>query len=151
MLDRLILRLLNRPQVRRCLAQIRLAEPVVFGPEERLHVHPSAIVNNALFNTISGMIQVHEDVFFGHNVCLLTGTHDYGVRGKERVNSVPAEGNEIIVEEGAWLASNVTVLGPARIGHHAVVAAAAVVRTDVAPYTLVAGVPATLVRELEKP
>ncbi|MEY2443252.1 MAG: hypothetical protein QOJ46_2678, partial [bacterium] len=50
--------------------------------------------------------------------------------------------------EGAWIGSGAIVLGPCRIGAHAVVAAGAVVTEDVAPETLVAGVPARTVRSL---
>jgi acetyltransferase-like isoleucine patch superfamily enzyme len=43
----------------------------------------------------------------------------------------------------------VLVLGPCRIGEHAVVAAGSLVTRDVASYTVVAGRPATLVRRIE--
>ena len=54
----------------------------------------------------------------------------------------PSGGRDIVIHEGAWLASNVTILGPCQIGEHAVVAAGAVVVDDVRPYTVVGGVPA---------
>lgn len=63
--------------------------------------------------------------------------------------SFPKEGNDIIVEEGAWIASNVTVLGPCKIGKHSVVAAGAVVKNDVPSYHVVAGVPAKTVKKIE--
>jgi acetyltransferase-like isoleucine patch superfamily enzyme len=47
-----------------------------------------------------------------------------------------------------WLGANVTVLPGVTIGDGAVVAAGAVVAKDVAPRTLVAGVPAREVRRL---
>src|SRR4051794_5111418 len=53
-----------------------LTEPLVWGPPERVHVADSAIVNDALLNTESGSITVDADAFFGHRVCVLTGTHD---------------------------------------------------------------------------
>lgn len=149
MLDRLIVTLLARPAVRRYLARMLLDEQAVFGPLERLKVAGSAVVNNALFNTISGTIEVGESVFFGHNVCLLTGTHNYRATGARRIDDVPESGRDIVIEDGAWLASNVTVLGPARIGRHAVVAAGSLVNGDVAPFSLVAGSPARKLRSLE--
>jgi acetyltransferase-like isoleucine patch superfamily enzyme len=47
-----------------------------------------------------------------------------------------------------WIASRVTVLPGVSIGDGSVVAAGAVVSRDVAPNTLVAGVPAKFVRAL---
>ena len=55
-------------------------------------------------------------------------------------------GREIIVEDDVWLSSNVTVVGGVRIGKGAVVAAGAVVTKDVAPYTVVGGVPARFIK-----
>lgn len=62
----------------------------------------------------------------------------------------PREGNYIVIEEGAWIASNVTVLGPCKIGKHSVVAAGAVVKGDVPSYHIVAGIPAKIVKKIAK-
>jgi acetyltransferase-like isoleucine patch superfamily enzyme len=123
--------------------------PVIFGDLGRVHVDPSAIVNDTLFNSVSGSITVHREAFFGHGVSLLTGTHDVTQRGVARQQGIPREGRDIVVGEGAWIASNATVLGPCRIGKHAVVAAGALVTEDVADFTVVAGVPARVVSRVE--
>jgi hypothetical protein len=125
-----------------------LTEPLVFGPPERVHLAGSAIVNDALLNTVSGSITVAADAFFGHRVCVLTGTHDITRRGQERQLAIPDAGHDIHIDEGAWIGSGAIVLGPSHIGAHAVVAAGAVVTGDVAPETVVAGVPARPVRSL---
>jgi acetyltransferase-like isoleucine patch superfamily enzyme len=49
------------------------------------------------------------------------------------------------------LATHVLVLGPVTIGEHAVVAGGSLVRDDVAPYTVVAGRPAKVVRTIPHP
>lgn len=54
----------------------------------------------------------------------------------------------IVIEDDVWLAARVTVLKGVTIGRGAVVAAGAVVTRDVAPYTLVGGVPARLIRHI---
>jgi hypothetical protein len=125
-----------------------LTEPLVFGPPERVHLAESAIVNDALLNTVSGSITVGAHAFFGHGVSVLTGTHDVTRRGRERQLAIPDDGRDVHVEEGAWIGSGAIVLGPCRIGAHAVVAAGAVVTGDVAPETIVAGMPARVVRSL---
>lgn len=45
-----------------------------------------------------------------------------------------------------WIGANVSVLAGVRIGHGSVVAAGAVVTKDVAPYTIVGGCPARVIR-----
>jgi acetyltransferase-like isoleucine patch superfamily enzyme len=55
-------------------------------------------------------------------------------------------GEEIVIEERVWLGNRSIVLKGVRIGHDAVVAAGSVVTRDVPPRTVVAGVPARVVR-----
>lgn len=119
-----------------------LNQPTVFGPAERLSVAPTAVVNNAVFNTVSGHITIGEWVMLAHGVYLASGEHDITKFNHERQVTAPRDGWDITIEEGAWLATNVTVLGPCHIGQHAVVAAGSLVRTDVPAYTIFAGVPA---------
>jgi acetyltransferase-like isoleucine patch superfamily enzyme len=126
-----------------------LIHPKVFGPRERLTIAPDAVINDALFNTVSGSITIEKAAFFGHSVSILTGTHDINVYGIERQRAIPPEGRDVVIEEGAWVSSNATVLGPCRIGAHAVVAAGSVVVGDVAPYAVVAGTPARVVSSVE--
>ncbi|WP_371318771.1 DapH/DapD/GlmU-related protein [Pseudomonas gingeri] len=52
------------------------------------------------------------------------------------------------VGAGCWLGAKSLVLGGVSIGEGAIVAAGSVVTRDVAPNTMVAGVPAVLKRQL---
>lgn len=157
-LDRLLARLLQgtvEQLVERALAE-RDADGAppsyryrVHGDSKRLRIHPTAVVNDALFNLSGGSITVGEYAFFGHRVALLTGSHDFNRFGRERQTAIVRSGRDIVVEEGAWLASDSVVLGPCVIGAHAVVAAGSLVLGDVEPFTIVAGRPAALVRRIE--
>lgn len=60
---------------------------------------------------------------------------------------ITAEG--IVVEDDVWLGANVVVTDGVRIGRGAVVAAGAVVTRDVPPHTVVAGVPARVIKEID--
>lgn len=53
---------------------------------------------------------------------------------------------EIIIGNDVWIGSNVTILSGVTIGDGAVIAANSVVTKDVAPYAIVGGVPAKLLR-----
>lgn len=129
----------------------RLRVPRCWGPEERLCIAETAVVNDALLNTASGTITLEDYAFLGHDVALLTGTHDVGKTGLERQLGIPPEGRDIVIGPGAWLASRAIVLGPCRIGANAVVAAGAVVNADVPPEAIVAGNPARLVGRVGEP
>ena len=122
--------------------------PLIYGSGSRserlarVQIASRVVLNDAVLNVMSGRITLEEHVFFGHGVLLLTGTHDPGLRGVERMLEIDREGRDIVIETGAWIASNATVLGPCRVGAHAVVCAGSVVRADVAPGEIVGGVPA---------
>jgi FkbM family methyltransferase len=128
-----------------------LDEPLVFGPPEHLVLDPTCVVNNALFNTISGTVTVERGAFFGHSVLVLCGRHDVNVRGDARKDAYrvgPNHGFDVWIGPGAWVASRAVLIGPCRIGADAVVCAGAVVTHDVEPGTMVAGVPARVIRRL---
>jgi len=128
-----------------------LHTPLIYGDPTRLHLAPTAIVNNALFNLSSGDITVGDYAFFGHSVSVLTGTHDWTKFGAERQVAVPTSGRDVVIEEGAWVSSNAIVVGPCRIGAHAVVGVGSLVLKDVDPYTIVAGTPAKVMRTIPRP
>lgn len=129
-------------RVRQIVRDERLHHHVVFGDERRLTVHSKAQVHDAMFNTVSGTIEIRAHAFFGHGVSVLTGTHDITKEGAARSRTFPRRGRDIVIEEGVWVASNATILGPCTIGEHAVVAAGAVVTGDVPARAIYAGVPA---------
>lgn len=52
----------------------------------------------------------------------------------------------IQIEDGVWIGCNVAILDGVTVGHDSVVAAGAVVTTDVPPNTIVGGVPARVIR-----
>ena len=128
-----------------------LFRPLIYGDPDRLHIHPTAILNNALFNLSSGDITIGEYAFFGHNVSILTGTHDWTKFGAERQVAVPSSGRDVVIEEGAWLSSHVIVVAPCRIGAHSVVGVGSLVLGNVEPYTVVAGSPAKILRRIPRP
>ncbi len=134
----------------RLVRESTLYHYAIFGPPDRVEIAPDAVVNDALFNVSSGTIRVESCAFFGHGVSVLTGTHDIEVIGPTRKDAIPREGRDIVIGECAWISSNATIIGPCRIGRHAVVAAGAVVTGDVPDYAVVAGVPARQIRTLDK-
>jgi acetyltransferase-like isoleucine patch superfamily enzyme len=98
--------LADSPEARASFAAAMLRQGLdeyrVFGDPVRLRIHPTASVNDALFNTESGTIVVGEHAFFGFRVLVLTGTHDIAARGAARRDAVPSQGRDIVIEKGAW-------------------------------------------------
>jgi acetyltransferase-like isoleucine patch superfamily enzyme len=131
---------IGRAVLRRLIAHL-MVTPRVWGPRDRVHIDPSAQLNDTLLNTVSGTIQIGSNVFAGHGVMLLTGTHNYRLTGALRKTSFPDAGRDILIEEGVWLGSGAIVLGPCVLGANSVVGAGAVVTGDIRAGVVVAGNP----------
>jgi acetyltransferase-like isoleucine patch superfamily enzyme len=89
-------------------------------------------------------IDIADEVMIAHKVNLVTAGHP--VEPDKRRAYVTAE--PITIEKNVWIGAAATVLPGVHIGADAVVAAGAVVTHDVPPATLVAGVPAKVIRRL---
>jgi acetyltransferase-like isoleucine patch superfamily enzyme len=89
-------------------------------------------------------INIADLVMIAHKVNLVTAGHP--VEPDKRRAYITAE--PITIEENVWIGAAATILPGVTIGADAVVAAGAVVTHDVPPATLVAGVPARVIREL---
>lgn len=87
-------------------------------------------------------VTVEDDVFLGPNA---TFTNDRFPRSRHR----PEMLGSTLVRRGASVGANATILAGVVIGEGALVGAGAVVTGDVAPHTVVAGVPARELRRID--
>lgn len=126
--------------------------PIVVTPYAgltRVSLGARSFVNvEARFGCPEARVSIGDDVQIGPRVSFETVNHGLIYRAGQGRG---AECRPIVVENGAWLASGVIVLPGVTIGEGAVVMAGAVVNRDVPPYTLVGGVPARVIRILERP
>lgn len=95
--------------------------------------------------SLNAPVTIGDNVIFGHYVRIITDTHSLGPSWRRCGERLPLP---VTIEDGAWIASNVVLLPGVRVGSGSVVASGAVVRDDVPADTLVAGVPAAVVRRL---
>ena len=56
--------------------------------------------------------------------------------------------NQVVIDDDVWIGANAVVLPGVTIGKHSVVAAGAIVTKDVPPHSLVAGVPAKIIKSI---
>jgi acetyltransferase-like isoleucine patch superfamily enzyme len=114
-----------------------LGRPVVSGPVSRVRVSPTAGLANVLINTVGGYVEIGDYVFFGHDVMLLTGTHDFASTGPQRQLPRRTLDRSIVIEEGAWIASRSVIIGPCRVGANAVIGSGCVIDFDIPADTVV--------------
>ena len=104
------------------------------------------VVNNATIDCTGG-VEIGDRVHFGHEVMVLSISHPTNIaNGWKRRLTI--ECKKVVIKDDAYLGSRATVLPGVTIGEGAYVAAGAVVTKDVAPHTLVGGVPAEFIKKI---
>ena len=111
---------------------------------KNITIGKNVFINSGCCFQDHGGITLGDGALIGHNVVLATLNHDLDPR--KRGTTIPAP---IVVGNDVWIGANATILQGVTIGDGAVVAAGAVVSKDVAPNTVVGGVPAKLIKEIE--
>lgn len=95
-----------------------------------------------------GGITIGDRVYTAPLVQMLAVNHVYDDPTRPMVEQgITAEG--IVIEDDVWIGGGAIVTDGVRVGRGSVVAAGAVVTKDVAPYTVVGGVPARLLRTVD--
>jgi acetyltransferase-like isoleucine patch superfamily enzyme len=92
-----------------------------------------------------GGITIEDDVFIAPKVSLLSEGHP--VSSEDRHSLVPGP---IHLKKNAWIGANATILPGVTVGENAVVAAGAVVSKNVPDNTIVGGIPAKVIKQLDK-
>lgn len=132
-------KLINRP----LSAGVGIFPPFTTDCGLNIHLGEDVFINAGCRFQDQGGIYIGDRALIGHNAVIATLNHD--MDPAKRADLWPAP---VHIGCDVWLGSNVTVLPGVTIGDGAVVAAGAVVTKDVAPNTVVGGVPAKLIKEL---
>lgn len=91
-------------------------------------------------------VSVGRYVMFGPDVSIVGGDHRFEEAGTPMIFSGRPEQPSTIIEDDVWLGARSTIMAGVTIGRGSIVAACAVVTSDVPAYSIVAGVPARVVR-----
>ena len=107
----------------------------------RLFPPKNVFVNSCCCFQDQGGIRIGDGALIGHQVVIATLNHDLDPEQRGSMKAAP-----VTIDKNVWIGSHATVLAGVTIGEGAVVAAGAVVTKDVAPRTVVGGVPAKVIK-----
>ena len=128
--------------------------------------HPQVTIGRHSYEITSYSVYIHRPddlIVIGSFCSIASGVKIISSGGHflDRVTTFPLKSKIMKSDEGpsldipkggvtighdVWIATGAIILGPAKIGNGAVVAAGAIVRGDVPDYAIVGGVPAKLIR-----
>lgn len=120
----------------------------VVGPGSVVYVSGEFSMGSSYINSdariiCNNRVSIGDNCAIAWNVQLIDNDqHTIRVNGERRRNTEP-----IVIEDNAWIGHDVTVKKGVTVGSGAVVASNSVLTDDVPPRSVVAGVPATVLRE----
>jgi len=107
------------------------------------------IGKGAKFSASNTTITIGNKVMFGPNTIIRGGTHNTSMLNQfmfDTKNKRPKDDLPIRINDDVWIGAGATILKGVTVGRGSIVAAGAVVTHDVIPYSIVAGVPAKLLK-----
>lgn len=100
-----------------------------------------------LHNTIIGPVKIGHHVNLAQGITVTALNHNFDDTTK-RIDEQGVNTNPVTIEDDVWIGANAVILPGVTIGNHCVVAAGAVVTKDIPPHSLVAGVPAKIIKQI---
>lgn len=110
---------------------------VIIGDHTRIGLH----------NTIIGPVTIGNHVNLAQGITVTALNHNFDDSDK-RIDEQGVSTTPVVIEDDIWIGANAVILPGVTIGHHSVVAAGAVVTKNVPPHSLVAGVPAKIIKQI---
>ena len=100
-----------------------------------------------LHNTIIGPVIIGSHVNLAQGITVTALNHNFENPDK-RIDEQGVSTKPVTIGNDIWIGANAVILPGVTIGEHSVVAAGAVVTKDVPPHSLVAGVPAKIIKQI---
>ncbi len=123
---------------------LRVLGKIWVDPVYNLFVGENVVLNEGVYINARAKVFIGDNVHLSSHVIIHAGSLDLTRADR------PHQAQSVVIEEGVWVASGVIINPGVTIHQGAVVGAGAVVTSDIPAYTLCAGVPARVIRTLQK-
>ncbi len=125
---------------------LEIVTPFICDYGKNIHLGNNIFINCQCYFMDGADITVGDNVFIGPYCGFYTATHplDYNNRNKGLEKALP-----IVIGDNCWFGANVSVMPGVTIGSGCVIAAGSVVTKDVPCHSMVAGVPAKVIKEID--
>ncbi len=123
----------------------RLFPPFYTDCGKNITVGKNVFINACCKFQDQGGIIIGNGVLIGHNVTLATLNHDERPEFRQNIYPKP-----IKIGNNVWIGSNATILAGVTIGDGAIIGANAVVTKDIPQNMVAVGIPAKVIRKINK-
>lgn len=121
-----------------------LFPPIYADFGKNIKIGKNVFINSGCCFQDQGGIELGDGCLIGHQVVIATLNHD--LSPNSRGSMTPAK---VTLCKNVWVGAHATILPGVTVGDNAVIAAGAVVTKDVPANTVVAGVPAKIIKTID--
>ena len=128
-----------------CGKGVDIHQGVYFGVGGNINVGNNANIGiNAHINGRGG-VNIGDHVLMGPEIIIYTGTHTFADI-ETPIQLQPMRYAPVTIDEDVWIGARVIILPGVSIGRGSIIGSNSVVTKDVAPYSIMGGSPAKLIR-----
>ncbi|WP_233095516.1 acyltransferase [Shewanella putrefaciens] len=121
--------------------KVSIGNNVVIRPHTMIFASPDKSV-------YSLHVCIGDNVLIGSGVHIYVSNHKFDELDKLIIEQGHSPVNPVIIEDDVWIGANAIILPGVTIGQHSVIAAGSIVTKSVPRFTMVAGVPAKVLKKL---
>lgn len=126
-------------------ASVRMFPPFYTAFGKATRVGKEVFINFGCTFLDQGCITIEDGVFIGPEAKILTEAHPEQPAIRHTLRTEP-----VVIRRNAWIGAGAIILPGVTVGENAIVAAGAVVTRNVPDNTIVAGIPAKILRNIEQ-
>lgn len=126
-----------------CGAEVNIEKDAVFSQKVTLGDFSGIGINAKIY----GECHIGAFVMMGTDVTVITRNHRFDRTDVPMMKQGFEDEKPVYIGDDVWIGDRVIILPGVHIGNGCIIAAGSVVTKDVAPYTVVGGVPAHFIKE----
>lgn len=135
--------------VSRCGRNVMIGEGVYFRNLQLLRCGDNVSINEMCFIDASGGLEIGSNVSIAHGCSILTSNHTY-MDPNQPIKYNPITFAPVVIDEDVWIGCGCRILAGVTLHKRCIVAAGAVVNKDVNSGTIVGGVPAHTIKQIDQ-
>jgi acetyltransferase-like isoleucine patch superfamily enzyme len=139
---------LASPFLKKSGKNLKLGRDITFYNPGQISVGSNVYVARGCWFSGSGGIDIGNNILFGPYVSVVTS--DHSLKNGSYSFGPPVNEAKVIIDDGSWIASHVTVLSGTHVNKAVLVAANSVIKGATVEYGIYGGVPGKLLKIAEK-
>jgi len=130
---------------KKCGKNVNIENRCCFGTGEQIEIVDFSGIGSKC--QIYGPVKMGKYIMMGPEVIIFTQNHKFSDISVTMVKQGYQETKQVIIEDIVWIGARSVILPGVKIGIGSIIGVGSVVTKDVEPYSIVAGVPAKLIKK----